>query len=497
MLKLDQFSFAGATLTIKACEPQSPPRKENAEKKKESVSVCTAEIREKLKAILASRYSVDLKLLNLSALGQDAGLLEMGLGSLDGKTTSKLFPALMVVCDGLFDSWKAKRDAIVSVTLARNALSNVTNVTSLAQTFPDLKNLDLSGNSFADLKELESWRWKFRSLENLVLTGNPLETQTPDYNIEILKWYPKLLTLNGVQVRTAEQVAAVAEAANSPIPISGPDFRDVAQVGENFVRQFLSLYDTDRVTLLSTFYDAQSYFSLSVNVHAPRDRNHSSTIQPWAAYIPHSRNLTKLTHLNARMSRQYRGVHDIQKVWSGLPATRHPDISTQAGKYLIECHPQPGLADPSGQSARGVDGLLLIIHGEFEEEVNSNDKGTRSFSRTFVLGPGAPGGSPIRVVSDMMVLRAHSPLALPSHPANSTQNSNTAQNVNLAQNVNPEQQHQEMVTNRLVEKTGMTPEYAVLCLVETGWDLEKAFAAFTANKVPTHHLISYICMTDM
>ncbi|KAG0651022.1 mRNA export factor MEX67 [Hyphodiscus hymeniophilus] len=481
MLKLDQFSFAGATLTIKPHEPAPPPRKEISEKT-EGISPGTAEIKDKLKAILASRYDVDLKLLNLSSLGQDAGLLEMGLGSLDGKTTSKLFPALMVVCDSLFDSWKAKQEAIVSVTLAGNGLSNVTNVTALAQTFPDLKNLDLSGNNIAEIKGLESWRWKFRHLENLVLTGNPLETQTPNYNIEILKWYPKLLTLNGVQVRTPEQVAAATESINSPIPISGPDFRDVGQVGENFVRQFLPLYDSDRTALLSAFYDAQSCFSMSINMSAPRDRTHGSPIPPWAIYLPHSRNLTKINNINARMSRQYRGIDQIQKVWTDLPATRHPDISTQADKYLIECHPQPGLADPSGQSPHGVDGLLLIIHGEFEEEINSSDKGSRGFSRTFILGPGTPGGPPIRVVSDMMILRANSPLAVPSHPLNPTQSSMPAPGVS------PEQ-HQETVTKQLVEKTGMTPEYAMLCLMETGWDLNKAFVAFNVNKVIPYGLL--------
>ncbi len=478
-MKLDQISFAGATLAIKACEPQSPPLEVNSEGKKGDSSAGTAEVKEKLTAVLASRYNVDLKLLNLSSLGQDATLLEMGLGSLDGKTTSKLFPALMVVCDGLFDSWKAKRDAIVSVTLAGNGISNVANVTTLAQTFPDLKNLDLSANSFVDLKGLESWRWKFRNLENLVLTGNPIETQTPDYNVEILKWYPKLLTLNGVQVRTLEQVAAAAEAANSPIPISGPDFRDVGQVGENFVRQFLPLYDSDRTLLLSRFYDSQSLFSLSVNTTAPRDRN-SSPVPAWAAYIPYSRNLTKISNIGPRISRQYRGFHDIQRVWSSLPVTLHPDISTQTGKYLVECHPQPGLADPSGQSIRGVDGLLLTIHGEFEEEIKPNEKGSRSFSRTFILGPGPPGGSPIRVISDVMILRSNSPLAVPLLPANSIQYGGPAHVIG------PEQQ-QEMVTKQLVEQTGMTLNYAILCLAETGWDLEQAVVAFNLNKVISMH----------
>ena len=389
----------------------------------------------------------------------------------------------MVVCDGLFDSWKAKRDAIVSVSLAGNGLSNLTSVTALAQTFPDLRNLDLSANNFADLKGLESWRWKFRNLENLVLTGNPLEAQMSDYNVELLKWYPKLLTLNGVQIRTAEQVAAATEAANSPIPISGPDFRDVAGVGENFVRQFIPLYDTDRAALLSTFYDAQTLFSLSVNMHAPRDRDHSTSVPPWAAYTQYSRNLTKINHLNARMTRRYCGAQNIQPVWTNLPPTRHPDLSTQSDKYIVECHPLPGLADPSGQTPHGVDGLHLTIHGEFEEETKPGEKGARSFSRTFVLSPGGPGGPPIKIISDMMVLRAHSPLAMPSQSANSAQKGNAEPQPQQPQN------HQEMVTKQLVERTGMTPDYAIMCLTETGWDLEMAFAAFSANKVI---LLSYI-----
>jgi len=79
----------------------------------------------------------------------------------------------------------------------------------------------------------------------------------------------------------------------------------------------------------------------------------------------------------------------------------------------------PGLADPAGQSIHGVDGLILSIHGEFEELPSpSLEKALRSFSRTFVLGPGSPGGPPIRVVSDLLVLRAWAPLPLPSITAN-------------------------------------------------------------------------------
>jgi len=107
-----------------------------------------------------------------------------------------------------------------------------------------------------------------------------------------------------------------------------------------------------------------------------------------------------------------------------------------------------------------------------EEQNDSTEKALRSFSRTFVLGPGAPGGQPIRVVSDMLTLRAWGPLALPKPTI--------APRPNAANN---EQQIQQAMTMQLVERTGMTPDYSAMCLTETGWDLEKAFVAFTANKV--------------
>jgi len=90
------------------------------------------------------------------------------------------------------------------------------------------------------------------------------------------------------------------------------------------------------------------------------------------------------------------------------------------------------------------------------------------------LGPGALGGQPIRVVSDMLTLRAWGPLALPKASLNPPPNPTV---------INTEQQKQEAMAMQLVERTGMTLEYSALCLTETGWDLEKAFMAFTANKV--------------
>lgn len=478
ILKLNNFRFAGSTLIIESHQ-LSPPGPSS--KDEEHMSQEAQKTQDRIKSILSARYDINLRLLNLSRLGHDQGLVQMGMFDAENRI-SKLFPVLMAICDRLFTSPQAKRDAILSVTLADNDLDNISTVTALAQTFPDLQNLDLSRNRIADLHALEGWRWKFRSLQNLKLTGNPIENISPGYTQEIAKWFPTLQILNDVQIRTPAEAAAMAKTVNqsrksdqaSPIPINGPDFRDVNQIGEVFLRQFFALYDKDRATLANSFYDWHSTHSLSINIYAPRSEDQISSHPFPSIAFKNSRNLVKLLSLPGQMSRIFHGVEAIKSLWVELPATQHPDLSTHTAKYLVDCHPLPGLLDPSGQASRGVDGLVLMVHGEYEEvDLSKPQKILRSFSRTFVLGPGLPAGPVIRVISDILVLRAWSPLA----SASVEQAATTVATMPEAGSL------QENILAQLAFRTRMTPEYAKMCLAETGWDLEKAIAAFEANKV--------------
>ena len=472
ILKLNGFKFAGTSLSIEAHASSTPvpPVKDDA-----SMSQEAKKTQDRIREILSTRYDGNLKLLNLSGLGQDRGLVQMGM--FDAKNRiSKLFPVLMVVCDRLFSSAEEKRNAIVSVTLTDNDLDTISNITTLAQTFPDLQNLDLSRNRIADLRALEGWRWKFRSLKNLKISGNPLEDIVPNYALEIAKWFPTLQVLNDVQIRSPAETAVQIRGNDQvlPIPISGPDFRDVSQIGENFVRQFFSLYDTDRATLANLFYDEQSVYSLSINVSAPRLELQTSSSPFPQATFKQSRNLVKMKSLHGQMARLFRGVEAIKSLWTDLPPTKHPDLATQTAKYLVDCHPVSGLRDPNGMASRGVDGLTLMVHGEFEEQESPQQpKIQRSFSRVFVLGPGLPTGPLIRVISEMLVLRAWSPLALPK----------IGPDASVVAGKSEVELKQEDILRHLVILTQMTPEYASLCLEETGWDLDQAIVAFNANKV--------------
>ncbi len=438
----------------------------------------TQELRAKLQSILSSRYFQANKLLKLDALSTDAELVQLGMFE-NRDRALKTFKGLMVICDDLFKTAQAKRDAIESISVASNGIDDVTQVENVANTFPQLKNLDMSGNQIANIKSMERWKGKFKELKTLYMAGNPIEAADPSYQNTLLEWFPKLQDINGVELRTAAQIAAREEALKpKPIPQSGPDFRDVNGIGEKFLLEFFDAFDKDRQGLITRLYDELSQFSLAVDTNSVRDESAPLPL-PWAAYLKFSRNLVKITHQNARATRLFKGASGIYDLWKSLPLTQHPNIKVDLNKYIMDCHPLPGLVDPSGQNPLGVDGLIIIVHGEFDEyDQKSATTGKRSFSRTFVLGPGQPARGGIRVVSDVLSLRAWNALpnvfgvsaAAPAAPA--------------APTAPVQAQHQAMIAE-LCKQTGMTPQYSEMCLSQVDFAFDKALVIFNEKKVCT------------
>ncbi|KAK1244931.1 hypothetical protein MKX08_004560 [Trichoderma sp. CBMAI-0020] len=461
-LKINNLTFAGTQLeVVESNEDFAPPNKATE-------SPETIELRSKLQGILSQRYIGDNKLLKLDALASDAELVTLGMFE-NRERALKTFKGLMAICDGLFKTAQEKKDAIESISLANNSIDDVIQVESVASSFPHLKNLDMSGNQISNMEGLKRWKGTFKELETLYTTGNPIEATDANFQTTLLEWFPKLRIINGIELRTAQQIAE-QEAARQPKPIpqSGPDFRDVNGIGEQFLLDFFAAYDSNREALTSRLYDAGSQFSLAVDTASVRDPNAPPPL-PWAAYIRSSRNLQKITTLHARSQRLVKGANAIYNLWKDLPMTKHPNMKDELSKYIMDCHPLPGLADPTGQSQLGVDGLIIAVHGEFEEyDQKSGLNGKRSFSRTFVLAPGISGSAQIRVVSDMLSLRAFSPLpnvfVAPSSAPTDTAN-----------------QHQAMIAE-LSKQTGMVPQYSEMCLSQVGWDFGKALIIFNEKK---------------
>lgn len=469
--KLNTFSFAGSKLEIVDSEDGLGHGGKATESKD------TQELRSKLQEILSARYFGDNKLLKLDSLSNDSNLVTLGMFE-NRDRALKTFKGLMAICDGLFKTPKDKRDAIESISLANNNIDDVVQVENVALTFPQLKNLDMSGNSISNLQGLEKWRGKFRDLETIFTAGNPIETADPNFQATMLEWFPKLQSINGNVLRTAEEIAAKKAAQYpTPLPQHGPDFRDVNSIGENFLLEFFSSYDSDRPGLASRLYDDDSQFSLAVDTQATIAED-APPPMPWASYIQVSRNLLKITSRHGRIQRLFKGANVIAELWKKLPLTAHPPIKENMNKYIMDCHSLPGLRDPNGQSNVGVDGLIISVHGEFEEcDPKTNKTGMRSFSRTFILGPGQPGrnAAGIRVVSDMLSLRAHNPLpnvfegqAAPSPEPGSAPA--------------PQNQQQAMIAE-LSKQTGMTPQYSELCLQQVEWNFDQALVVFNEKKV--------------
>ena len=483
---MNEYAFAGSIIKVEANHVKKAPTSPKSE-------IEPSQTVDTLKSVLSRRYDLQNKMLDLSNLSNDPELVRMGMFS-NTTRESKFFPALMKICDSNFASAQEKEETVQSVTLAGNALTDIRSVTTLAQTFPALKNLDLSLNMIKSLSELNGWRWKFRKLEHIVLSGNPIESNEPNYKEELLRWYPSLLMLNNEAVRTTQEAQA-ATGQRLPLPILGPSFRDEAGIADNFVKQFFPAYDSDRSALVNNYYDPNSTFSLSVNTSAPRDD--SQKVAPWDQYIKRSRNLTKIEQTSAQMSRLYTGMDNINNLFATLPPTRHPDPSFQPQKWCIECNTIPGLPDVTGQSSSGVGGLIITVHGEFSEiDVSINQpKCIRSFDRTFVLGPGSGIGG-IRLATDILVLRAYG-----GHEAWRSQQAVTApilapqptsQQLPVsipdgfgapAPGKADEQVQKEILAVQLSQITGMTIEYSGLCLEQSGWSLEEAVNAFEQAKV--------------
>jgi nuclear RNA export factor len=508
LLKLNTFSFAGAPLEVeqnnKSPEPEEKRRRSNSNSKPEE-SEGAKELKLKLKSMLDRRYNPETKLLDLSSLGvNDPEFAGTEMFETQSRK-QKFVPALMKVCNEGFPNAQKKREAVVSISLASNALPDVSAITTIAQTFPEIINLDLSNNQIKNLAGLKAWSRRFKSLDHLILSGNPIETTQPDYHKQITNWFRTLRTLNNVQVRSEEEAAKHRKPLKLAPVIAPTVFHDVNQIGQNFITQFFPNFDTNRTHLVTSLYDSESTFTVTANTsghHSDDDWKPAS----YGDWFKSSHNLLRITGLPARLKRCYKGTTDICNIWNSLPKTTHPDIMGEPQRWCIECVPVPGLPDPWGQSASGSAGLQITVHGQFAEPNPATGEiaAMRSFDRTFLLGAGGGMGG-TRVISDTLTLRAYGGFDgfTPTNIANIANGQNvslqhghghpvpvdTAPGASMEVN-NPvyppgdaeQQAKMQQLVLELSQITGLTLHYAQLCMEQANWDASVALPMFEQVK---------------
>jgi hypothetical protein len=147
--------------------------------------------------IIRERYNAQEKYLTFESLSTDQRIQASGLSTYP---PTKVFSALFICCEKVFETPAKRKDMVVSVSLRGNNLRTVQPVIALSATFPQLKNLDLSNNQLGDVGDIRFWRNSFRSLEHLIISDNPIDSK-PQEKQKLARWYRSMKMMNGEPIQ--------------------------------------------------------------------------------------------------------------------------------------------------------------------------------------------------------------------------------------------------------------------------------------------------------
>lgn len=182
-----------------------------------------------LAKVIHKRYLPNEKFLDLSCLATDPDFQTSGLAN---EQPEKVWTALFVTCERrVFETFEKRRDMVETLSLKGNAIGSVKEVIAAASTFIKLKNLDLSNNNLQRITDLVPWKKRFPSLEQIILSGNPVDS--PETRNEIRSWYRNLKTYNMIPLDAPFPMPAHGAGAGlgvqppiptaSPVPGAGPN----------------------------------------------------------------------------------------------------------------------------------------------------------------------------------------------------------------------------------------------------------------------------------
>ncbi|SCV05840.1 LANO_0H16336g1_1 [Lachancea nothofagi CBS 11611] len=473
-----------------------------------------------LKAFLYKRYNPQAKMLDLGNLREDPDLITNGLFS-SPSTQAKIFPAMMKLAS------KESQLIVESVNLSNNQLRDLNMISSLAQAYPNLKNLCLANNQISRFRALEVWKNKFKELRELLMMNNPINTE-PLYRSEMLRLFPKLVILDSIVLRDENKLQQVYS-----IPMKLQQFffetNELGQSSIDFVSNFLTLWDTNRSQLMA-LYTPQSQFSVAIDSSVPISSVPNSDQNPtFGHYLPLSRNLTKVSSDRTKQQRLALGQDAIDKMFKSLPKTKH-FLQEQATSYSVEAF-----------SYAQVQGFIIILHGFFEEtaapEIDANKStpnsaggrnrrfnhghtnatnklAKKSFDRTWVI---VPSQGSVIVASDLLTIRPYAdgswvprevPQQVPqqAHPQNPqqpipatvpqpqmqpTMTNIPAQGLAAPLLLPPEVQAklnplQLEILNKLHQQTKLNAEYTYMLAEQSGWNFDVAIKGFqeSVNNIP-------------
>ncbi|KAI7819597.1 hypothetical protein BC939DRAFT_459703 [Gamsiella multidivaricata] len=511
--KLTGIRYKGQKLTIKTSEDNKILGQDGAgsiDAPQRAAVAPTYGTIEVIRNFIRSRYSSGF--LNLENMAQDSILRSAKIippGQAKGRTD--VGTVMMKVAAEMFPE-------TTTISFAMNGLRSLQPISSVAQFFPNLQNLSFKGNNIQYYKDLEylSGNKKLPKLRELILLDNPVRdrdiAKNKDdlgYRSAIVKLFPTIEILD--QVPVAPKIsfglgdilkdADAPEVAVLPVPTKG-NFFDNPQAQEmvlEFLTGYLKLFDNDRSRLVHVYDNNATFSYATMTLLSPLQKSRGDSADNWAAYVPQSRNLTRIKELDQRTKRLLYGSKDIiEQGLKMLPETKH-DIS-DASKFVIDAW-QTGELLPAPC-------IYINMHGEFEEVHHGRQGVLKSFDRSFIIAAApqeslaAQNGWKCIIISDQLTVRGYNgseawkpdvdfnvtpamaaAVAAPSAFSNGPvpQQVQTVPSTPQAPmpGVSSDQHAQAQELQHL---TGLNYPYAIQCLAATGWDIAKSVALVGENR---------------
>ncbi|KAF8273335.1 NTF2-like protein [Lactarius quietus] len=438
------------------------------------------------------RWNPQSRFLNLERMSEDemiskANLIPPGIPGSTGKEAAVIFKLASQL-----------KPPVRTISLANNNLQSTHVISTIAHYLPNLANLSLENNNLRVWKDIDSIsqlsdkKDKLLKLRELILIGNPIReleyqnNRVDTYRNNIMRRFPTLEILDKEPVakisfdappisHSAGPAGSLKAAKEFPALMRPPLIAGVdGGIITSFFARFFPLFDTQRATL-SDVYNDKYIHSIRAKIQGfqyskemPNQRNLEWS--PWLG--AGSRNLSRSIHV---------GREKVISALTTLPQTKH-DITGAAEKFCIDAWPV----------TQDRTTLFLSIHGQLVEE---SVGGVRSFDRSFVLVP-APEGSrakasgwDVEVLSDQLVIRAYSSheawtpgplLVQATSSGNQTSSASAAPSIQQELGAIPEPQRS--LVSQVCTLTRLNVRFAVDCLQNNGWDVDRAVANFEQVK---------------
>ncbi|KAF9231003.1 hypothetical protein BU15DRAFT_91000 [Melanogaster broomeanus] len=465
------------------------------------------------------RWNAEARFLNLESMLDDPELSKHGLFP-PGAPGSSTREASVI-----FKLASNLKPPVQTISLANNHIGSGQLLSTLAHYLPKLANLSLQNNDlkvWRDMDYLSGRKGKLEHLRELIMIGNPLREleikngRGDKYKSDMARRFPSLVMLDQEAIATiafdAPGLATAPITQKRPTATTFPHEMKPSfitgvedAVISNFLVRFFPLFDGQRAALLDAYHPSAT-FSFSVNTTIPARARiqglHSQLPNQrkleWSVWLNGgSRNLNRLggsLGLDKAFNSLHIGSEAAIRAMSALPKTKH-EISGSPEKFCID-------AWPIGQGENLK--LFVSLHGQFIEEPS---EGIRSFDRAFILAPAPPGsraklnGWDVMILSDQWCIRSYSsheawrPGPMRVQAGEPLPPKETAQQLSaLTTSVPPQGQAQlqEALTTfsepqrglimQICQRTGLNARFAVECLENNAWNVDRAIANFEQVK---------------